>query len=480
MRLSLLIFLALASFTVSTVRAATGNDDGFQFKPAAWFGRTTDVCIIGGGASGTYAAVRLKDMGKTVTVIEAKNTLGGHTETWTDPASGQTVELGVETWHVTNASMRFVDRFSIEVEHGLAPNTRGTVFVDYQTGKNMVGGVGYAWNDILAAQAKYGEQRAKYANLSSGYYLGSPVPEDFMLPFIDFAKKYQLEAILYFFYLQQQGGSDFLRQPALYVLKEFDLDRVVHSADNVTMRAKGPMHEIYDCALKDLGDDVLLNSSLVKTMRLRRRNNKPGVFITVETPSGYEIIQAKALLIAAPPTSTILDSLWLEDQETRVLSKIVPHYYYTGLINSTGLPNNTVYNFAATSTEFHIPEVPGLYWFRSTSITGVFDFKYGHNGTEMSSQAIQDDIIAKVRTMHASGDFKTTGDYNPQIVKFSSHSPFDLQVSPDDIRNGFYQRLYALQGLRSTYYTGAAFGGHDSGELWDFTEALVSKIAATL
>lgn len=37
----------------------------------------SDVCIIGGGSSGTYAAVRLQQMGKSVTVVEKQSQLGG-------------------------------------------------------------------------------------------------------------------------------------------------------------------------------------------------------------------------------------------------------------------------------------------------------------------------------------------------------------------------------------------------------------------
>jgi hypothetical protein len=33
-----------------------------------------DVCIIGGGSAGTYAAVRLRDLGQSVVVVEAKCT----------------------------------------------------------------------------------------------------------------------------------------------------------------------------------------------------------------------------------------------------------------------------------------------------------------------------------------------------------------------------------------------------------------------
>jgi NADPH-dependent glutamate synthase beta subunit-like oxidoreductase len=36
-----------------------------------------DVCIIGGGSSGTYAAVRLQQLGKSVALIEQKPRLGG-------------------------------------------------------------------------------------------------------------------------------------------------------------------------------------------------------------------------------------------------------------------------------------------------------------------------------------------------------------------------------------------------------------------
>lgn len=62
---------------------------------------TVDVAIIGGGATGTYAAVRLKDYGKSVLVIEKSGRLGGHTETYfaTDapaPFTGAPVDYGVQ------------------------------------------------------------------------------------------------------------------------------------------------------------------------------------------------------------------------------------------------------------------------------------------------------------------------------------------------------------------------------------------------
>ena len=40
------------------------------------------------------------------------------------------------------------------------------------------------------------------------------------------------------------------------------------------------------------------------------------------------------------------------------------------------------------------------------------------------------------------------------------------------------EKLNALQGRNRTFYTGAAFHTHDSSLLWQFTEALLPRIAA--
>jgi heterodisulfide reductase subunit A-like polyferredoxin len=40
-----------------------------------------DVVVIGGGASGTYGAIALKDMGRSVVVVEKESRFGGHVNT---------------------------------------------------------------------------------------------------------------------------------------------------------------------------------------------------------------------------------------------------------------------------------------------------------------------------------------------------------------------------------------------------------------
>jgi ribulose 1,5-bisphosphate synthetase/thiazole synthase len=58
---------------VLAARTAATRIDETKFSPADTIVR--DVVVLGGGASGSYAAVRLKDFGKTVVVVEQKDHL---------------------------------------------------------------------------------------------------------------------------------------------------------------------------------------------------------------------------------------------------------------------------------------------------------------------------------------------------------------------------------------------------------------------
>ena len=64
--------LKLAGVFLAASTTATRIDETL-FSPADTIVR--DVVVLGGGASGSYAAVRLKDFGKTVVVVEKKDHL---------------------------------------------------------------------------------------------------------------------------------------------------------------------------------------------------------------------------------------------------------------------------------------------------------------------------------------------------------------------------------------------------------------------
>jgi NADPH-dependent 2,4-dienoyl-CoA reductase/sulfur reductase-like enzyme len=87
---------------------------------------TRDITIIGGGSAGTYAAISLQDLGKSVAVVEQTGRLGGNTETYTDPGTGATIDIGVMIFHnisvVTNYFARLGVASTIVSESAGNPN----------------------------------------------------------------------------------------------------------------------------------------------------------------------------------------------------------------------------------------------------------------------------------------------------------------------------------------------------------------------
>jgi phytoene dehydrogenase-like protein len=57
------------------------------------------VIVIGGGAAGLASAVELSRHGLAVTLVEARNRLGGRVDTRVDPVLGVPVEHGAELVH---------------------------------------------------------------------------------------------------------------------------------------------------------------------------------------------------------------------------------------------------------------------------------------------------------------------------------------------------------------------------------------------
>lgn len=65
------IFKAAAVILAARVTANRIDETKFSLADTI----VKDVVVLGGGASGSYAAVRLKDSGKSVIVVEQKNYL---------------------------------------------------------------------------------------------------------------------------------------------------------------------------------------------------------------------------------------------------------------------------------------------------------------------------------------------------------------------------------------------------------------------
>ena len=171
-----------------------------------------DFAIIGGGATGTYSAIRLKDLGKTVVVIEGQDRLGGHTQTYQDPKTGGTIDYGVVVWHNLDIVKNFFARLNVSLITETFAKTGTTQYMDFQTGKLVPD---YNPTDPTAALGIYAEQLAKYPYVELGFDLPYPVPDDLLLPFGDFVRKYGLEDLMGLLFGFAQGLADILKQPTV-------------------------------------------------------------------------------------------------------------------------------------------------------------------------------------------------------------------------------------------------------------------------
>jgi hypothetical protein len=431
---------------------------------------TRDVCIIGGGSTGTYSAVRLGDFNKSVVVVEMKGRLGGHTETYIDPATQIPIDYGVEIFHNLSIVTDYFARFNIPLTTDIFPSLPQQ-WVDFRTGKLVTGYEEANATALEEALTAYTAQLLKYPGLNTGFYLPDPVPEDLLMPFGDFVKKYSLEAAVYTIFQLSQSMGNIYNTPTLYVMKVIGLDLLRNLESGFLTTAHHDNSELYQKAQAALSTDLLLNSTVIV---MDRDDVGGGVKIEVDTPAGRKLIQAKKLLITIPPKLDNLYGFDLSDTERDLFGQFSNVGFWTALLRHDGVSDDLAINNIGADQPYNLPVLPGIFAIEPTGVPGLHSVKYGAPHT-LSNEDVQDAILASIDRLGDAGTDPTT---TPEFAVFSSHTPYGLTVDSDAIKAGFYTKLYALQGQRSTFYTGAAWNAHDSSMLWVFTEQLLPAIAA--
>ncbi|HEV3172040.1 MAG TPA: NAD(P)-binding protein [Actinocrinis sp.] len=456
---------------VGTAAAATA----LAARPAAAWASSADVShiierdvvVVGGGSSGTYTAVRLRDLGKSVAVIESQDHLGGHVNTYRDPATGLTTDFGVSDFHDIPVVREYFARFGVPLVTDILQGTGTTAFADFRTGRVIPG---YTPPVPIALGEYYGILQ-QYPYLATGWDLPDPVPAELLQPFGDFAAANNLGSIVQLAFEYGQGFfNGILNLPTVYILKYFGLDVVGSILNNSFLTT--PDHDnirLYQQAGAFLGQDVLLESTVIAAER-----DGDGVALLAGTPSGPVLIKAGKVVITIPPLLNALAPFGLDTTESSLFSRFQHANYYAALLSLPGVPNTLTVQNVAADTPYNLPPLPAVYVLAGSNIPGLFDAWLGTPYT-VSDSAARAMIVEAIGRLQAAGTLPAT---HPNFVGFASHSPCELTVSAADIAGGFYSSLYALQGHRNTFWNGAAFHVHDSSLLWRYTETLLPAIAA--
>jgi hypothetical protein len=427
-----------------------------------------DVCIIGGGSAGTYTAVRLGDLGKSVLLVERSGRLGGHAQTFVDRATGVPIDIGVVDFENIPLVQNYFNRFN--VESVLSSQAGGNnANIDLRSGLPLTGYTPPSEAEVGAALYTYFEiLSTRYPYLDAGFQLPEPVPAELTAPFSTFVTTYGLQALVPTIFEYNQGAGDLLQYSTLYVLKLFSLNVVASIFAGGFLNIPKGTVQLYEAATKFLGSNVLFNASVGSVDR-----SGSAVELLIDTPEGRVKVRCGKLVWAAPPTLRNLAPLNLDSVESRIFSCFQPKCYTTGVIQLSGLPAGLSITNLAPDTPYNLPPLPGLYGLEATTPDLYLAFFGSEN--PLPDGRIRESIRQQVESMaHA-------GTYPVQFQGFdifSNHTPFQMHVSGADIASGFYSQLNALQGRHNTFYNGAALQTNDSSLIWRFTEELLPQIVA--
>ncbi|KAL0938345.1 Beta-cyclopiazonate dehydrogenase 2 [Colletotrichum truncatum] len=460
MRSSILSLCALSASLINASPVGLGCYDESAFAPEDIIQR--DVLIVGGGATGTYAAVRLRDQNKTVAVVEQADKLGGHVNTFRDPATGAPIDYGVQAFIQNDQTTEFFKRFDVALNASVLSPFPSRV-VDFKTGFAIPNATAVDPNQLVGPLANYLFATLNFDFLAEGAYdIPENVPEDLLLPFGQFVAKHNLTDVVQVVWIFAHGVGNLLETPTLYVLQNFGQAHLLGLSSGY-LYAPGGNQEVYDKAGAFLGKDVLYSSTVVASER-----TDAGVKAVVKTANGRKLIKAKKLLITIPPTTKNLQPFDLNESETSIFDQWQHVPYYVGVVSNSGLPSLTNFlNVDVTAPAF-LPQTPFVWRLETVGVPGYQTVKVIGEADSAKAQGLVTGAVSRI-----SAAVNGTATSEAQFSAWEEHANLQLHVSPEAVKAGFYRNLYALQGKRSTYYTGNAWCSDYSPLLWAFTEKRV-------
>lgn len=438
-----------------------------------------DVAIVGGGAGGIHAAIHLKDAGASVVVIEKKDQIGGHAETYINPDTGVTSNVGVVILEDTELVKRYFARLGVPtitstLEAGFSSKPLSAELYDFALGTRIPptdAAEATAQQQAVeaAAQAYTQSVLSKYAWIDQGFFVPDPVPEELYLPFSQLAEKYGFSALLPTIAQLNWYMGNLTTIPALYGIKSLGPGFLSSVLGEYIFSGTGDTRSLYDKALEELGSSVFLSTAILS---VDRHSNLTGVTLLVAEPDkAPTMIRARKLLIAIPPTLKNMCTFDLDEQERAIFSKFFSLGYFAGVARVPGF-NGSLINFGA-QTPFNQPIIPGNNVFVNAGSPEEVLIGGGFDSGDVTDEQGKDLVRKNLATLAAAGAVPEDAAETVTFPYTCNHTPYNVRVTAEDIRAGFYTKLLALQGSRNTYWTGAAFAGHNSALVWTWNEGTI-------
>jgi predicted NAD/FAD-binding protein len=443
----------------------------------------TEVAIIGGGAAGTYAAVRLReDYNTSIVLIEPKSHLGGHVSTYNVPETNTTLEYGVQSYVRNAAAINFFARFNVSTQP-FAARRLTAINVDVETGAQLKDYVAPTANATTEALKRWLSIVSKYEKqLEPGYWdfpQPQDIPQDFLVPVEEFVKLHQLEAAIPRILAISGVGYGGIRNLLTFnLMQAFGASLTRQVLDNQLLLPGGSNSLVYQRALNLLGSDVLLSSTVHKVQR-----TSTGAQILVRQGRQEYQINAKRILFTAPPSLSVLAPYDLDEKETDVFSQWDITGEIIGVAKIPCIPENTSVSYipsaAVPANQVALKDWPYQLRLDSTGPAGLGLFRviFGANYT-LSVDEVKQKVAMSVQQLQDAGT--VTGNCSVEFKATSDHTRPVWKQSAEQLKDGFVQKLYSLQGHRATWYTGSVWGAPYSSTVWAYTDTVLPKLVVDL
>lgn len=377
----------------------------------------------------------------------------------------------------------FPNRMNVSTSGSMQFTANENKWIDFNTGLPVAGYVAPGAEDLYPALQRYLDVLEKYEDFLLPDYSKFPeptsIPEDLLITFGDLVEKYDLEAAVpQIWDSTAQGLGDTMGVPAIWVMQASTtpMVRALLGTAAAAVPPSGRLYDLYESVAEFLGNDVLYSNTVVRATRQEGK----GVYLTTSDTNGkIYCIKAKRLLIAFEPTAENLKPFAIDETEEDVFNEFEYSTVYAGILRHPSLQIFTAYSNrspAPGSTNYTVFPVASQVG-RIDYLGGTKDlFQFTAVGTEDETAESMKELIAQtIDTLIEAGTIPASNG-TLEFLTFANHGKMHPHLSADVLRGGFIQKQLALQGRRSTWFTGSAFSAPFSTVLWEYNNVLLPSV----
>ncbi|WYZ36995.1 hypothetical protein EsH8_II_000501 [Colletotrichum jinshuiense] len=408
---------------------------------------------------------------------------GGHTAFYNDPDTGKTINVGVQAWMEYKGSFDLAKRMNVSTNGSMQFSTLEYKYVDFKTGQPVADFTTPAPEDMYSALQRYLAVLEKYEDMVLLGFFNFPkpesIPEDLLMPFGQFVKKYDIAAAVpQIWDSTAQGLGDTMNVPTLFVVQASGIPmvRALLGTASAAVPPSGRLFDLYERIAEFLGNDVLYSSTVISATR----HSEKGVSLKVKVDDGELIcIDARRLLIAFEPTTENMMPFRLDETEKEVFERFNYTTVYAGILRHSSLQLSTAY-----SNRSPAPGSSNYTVFPTASQFGRIDYIDGtKNLFQFTAVGTADDTSESMQKLvgRSTGAMIDAGTIHPSngnlsFAAFANHGKLHPRLTADDLRADFVQKQLGLQGHRSMWYTGAAFSAGFTTALWEYNNVLLPSM----